>query len=131
MTSIRLMILFLVAIAALGAACNGSSKAPTGGYANIAPQELQAQMDSGVKLTIVDLREPSLYRAGHIPGAKNIPFEEFNNRINELSPQAKIVLVCHTGPMGDISGSLLAERGYTTVSNVGGGMAAWSGRLEK
>lgn len=131
MSSGRLMILFLVVVAALGAACNGSSKNSAGGYATIAPQELQAQIDAGEKLAIVDVREPELFRAGHIPGAKNIPFEEFNNRINELNPEAKIVLVCHTGPMGDVSGSLLAEKGYAKVSNVKGGMAAWSGKLEK
>lgn len=131
MSSGRLMILFLVIVAALGAACNGSSKNSGGGYATIAPQELQAQIDAGEKLAIVDVREPELFRAGHIPGAKNIPFEEFNNRINELNPEAKIVLVCHTGPMGDVSGSLLAEKGYAKVSTVKGGMAAWNGRLEK
>lgn len=131
MTPGRLMILFLVAVAAFGTACNVGSKTPAGGYATIAPQELQGQIDAGDKLAIIDLREPELYRAGHVPGAKNIPFEQFNNRINELNPEDKIVLVCHTGPMGDVSGSLLSEKGYAKVSNLKGGMAAWSGKLEK
>lgn len=131
MASLRLMILFLVVVAFLGTACNVSSKTPAGGYATLATQELQAQIDAGEKLEIIDLREPELYRAGHVPGAKNIPFEEFNDRINELNPGDKIVLVCHTGPMGDVSGSLLAEKGYAKVSNLKGGMAAWSGKLEK
>ncbi len=88
-------------------------------------------MDAGKKAVIVDLREPELYGAGHIPGATNIPFEQFNDRLKELNPQSHIVLVCHTGPMGDVSGALLAERGYTSVRNLMGGMAAWNGRLEK
>ncbi len=57
--------------------------------------------------------------------------EEFNDRTDELSQESNIVLVCHTGPMGDVSGALLAERGYSRVRNLRGGMAAWSGRLEK
>ncbi len=35
--------------------------------------ELQAQLASGTKLTIVDIRAPSLYAKGHIPGAINVP----------------------------------------------------------
>ncbi len=94
-------------------------------------RELQAEIDAGKKPVIVDLREPELYRAGHIPGARNIPFEQFNDRMKELNPESNIVLVCHTGPMGDVSGALLAGQGYASVRNLSGGMAAWSGSLAK
>jgi rhodanese-related sulfurtransferase len=35
--------------------------------------ELQAQLASGTKVTIVDIRAPSLYAKGHVPGAINVP----------------------------------------------------------
>lgn len=127
----RLTIALLAALVLAGSSCSASQKPSPGGYSIITVQELQIQINAGEKLTIIDLREPGLYRAGHITGAKNIPFEQFNDRINELSPDAKIALVCHTGPMGDVSGQLLAERGYPNVSNVKGGMAAWNGGLER
>jgi len=122
--------LLAVAIIA-GTACGAGGPSAKVGYSSISPQDLQAQMDSSEKPVIVDLREPDLYKAGHITGAKNIPFEEFDRRFDELDPQAKIALVCHSGPMGEISGTLLAERGYSKVSNVRGGMAAWRGKLER
>ncbi len=109
----------------------GSGKPARGTYSTMSSKELQAEMDAGQKLVIVDLREPELFRAGHIPGAQNIPLDQFNDRLKELNPESKIVLVCHMGPMGDQAGALLAERGYTDVWNLKGGMAAWNGRLEK
>ncbi|MBI4320841.1 MAG: rhodanese-like domain-containing protein [Chloroflexi bacterium] len=107
----------------------GNEKPAKFTYSTMNPQQLQSEIDAGEKLVIVDLREPELYRAGHITGAQNVPFEEFDKRMNELNPETKIVLVCHTGPMGDASGSLLAERGYGQVRNLAGGMAAWRGKL--
>lgn len=133
-----------VAATGCGAAANTSSQAATqvqdasekpararAAYTTMSAQELQAEMDAGQKAVIVDLREPELYRAGHIPGAANIPFEQFGKRLSELSPEGNIVLVCHTGPMGDVSGTLLAEKGYAHVRNLRGGMAAWRGELVK
>lgn len=126
----RYVLTMLATILAV-AAVVGCAPAGKAGYATITPHELQARLDAGQKPVIVDLREPDLYRAGHIPGAINIPFDQFEQRMSELKTQSDIVLACHTGGMGDASGSLLAERGYNTVSNVKGGMAAWRGGLEK
>lgn len=126
----RWVVVFLTVAVVAGAGCGSGGRA-TGTYSTVTVQQLQAQIDAGETMVIVDLREPELFRAGHIPGARNVPFEQFSERVNELSPEANIVMVCHTGPMGDVSGSLLAERGYTKVSNLKGGMAAWNGKLEK
>lgn len=80
---------------------------------------------------IVDVREPELFAAGHIPGAINIPWPDAKTRVpNELDPGADIVLVCHNGPMGDELAEILDRRGFTTVRNLAGGMDRWTGPLE-
>jgi len=38
---------------------------------------------------------------------------------------AKIVVYCMMGPMGDIAAEKLANMGYTRVSNFQGGMMVW------
>lgn len=122
----------MIGAIAAGTGCGSAPKSAKAGYSTITTQELRARLDAGERpVIVVDLREPELYRAGHIGGAANIPFDQFDQRVSELNPEALIVLVCHTGPMGDVSGSLLAGRGYANVSNLKAGMAAWSGRLEK
>jgi rhodanese-related sulfurtransferase len=78
-------------------------------------------------VTIVDLREPELYAEGHIPGAINIPFEEFQSRYQELDKRKRTVFVCHTGPMGDASSQFLLEKGFSDLANLTGGMAKWDG----
>jgi len=131
MTVSRWLLICLIVATAAATSCGGAGKSSTPRYSALASQELQAEIDAGGKPTIIDLREPELYRAGHIPGAQNTPFDQFEQRMNELKPDARIVLVCHSGPMGDVAGSILAERGYTKVSNLKGGMAAWDGKRER
>ena len=38
------------------------------------------------EVAIIDVRQPSEYEAGHIPGAKLIPLPELNDRLNEIDP---------------------------------------------
>ena len=40
----------------------------------------------GDKFTLLDVRQPSEYESGHIPGAKLIPVGDLNNRLNEIDP---------------------------------------------
>ena len=128
---VAVLLIAAVVVVLTGCAANANTSSGKAQYTTTSTQQLQAAIDAGEKLVIVDLREPELYRAGHIPGAKNIPFEQFDKRMGELNADDNIVLVCHNGPMGDVSGSLLAERGYAHVQNVSGGMAAWRGKLAK
>jgi rhodanese-related sulfurtransferase len=102
------------------------------GLTTIDGSQLQTVMADGKKLVIVDVREPELFAAGHIPGAINIPYDDAKPRIlRELDPQDRIVFVCHGGPMGDELGTLLAGRGYPAVYNLKGGMKRWKGPVEK
>jgi len=81
-------------------------------------------------VTIVDVREPASYKRGHIPNSINIPFRDFQKRYNELDSSKLIILVCHTGGMGEASGQLLLQKGFQHVANLSGGMAKWSGLIE-
>lgn len=83
------------------------------------------------EVEFVDLREKELYVDGHIPGAINIPYEEFQQRTDELSKDKRVILICHTGRMGVESAEFLVKQGYEGVANFGGGMAVWDGQLER
>jgi rhodanese-related sulfurtransferase len=82
-------------------------------------------------VTIVDLREPDLYKKGHVHNSINIPYADFQTRFRELDSNKSIILVCHIGQMGDVSGQFLLEQGFQHVSNLSGGMGKWTGPLEK
>lgn len=101
------------------------------GYAMISSPQLVAMLTEKVDMQIIDLREQSLYKKGHIPGAINIPFDEFHSRMSEVAPNKPVVFVCHDGPMGDVTSKMLVESGRSNVSNLKGGMSAWDGPVAK
>lgn len=39
------------------------------------------------EFTILDVRQPKEYEAGHIPGAKLVPLPDLTERLNEIDPQ--------------------------------------------
>lgn len=93
----------------------------------ISVTELKKQLNAGIgnNTVIVDLRESVLYYKEHIPGAILIPFADFEKQYTQLDKNKSIILVCHTGPMGDASGQFLKSKGYEQVLNLDGGMQAW------
>lgn len=97
-------------------------------YAIITSQQLISMLKEK-DLQIIDLRESTLFNKGHIPGAMNIPFDQFKNRISEVSTTKPIIFVCHTGPMGDVTSQMMVKKGGTRVFNLKGGMADWNGPL--
>jgi rhodanese-related sulfurtransferase len=49
------------------------------------------------EVTVLDVRPPEEYRAGHIPGAVSVPLSELKRRMKELPPRREIVAYCR-GP---------------------------------
>ena len=57
-----------------------------------------------------------------------VPYNAIEQHTADLpmDKDAKIVVYCMMGPMGDIAAEKLASMGYTRVSNFQGGMMAWT-----
>lgn len=48
-------------------------------------------------VTVIDVRPPEEYAAGHVPGAVNIPLSELEKHLDEFDPKQEIVAYCR-GP---------------------------------
>ena len=59
-------------------------------------QELLERVRDGL-VTVLDVRPPEEYAAGHVPGAVNIPLSELEHYLKELNPKQEIVAYCR-GP---------------------------------
>lgn len=73
--------------------------------------------------TVVDVREPMEYAAGHIAGSVNIPLA----RLDQADlPPGPLVLVCQSGRRSARGvQTLLRRRHPDPVSDLQGGIAAW------
>jgi len=69
---------------------------------------------------LVDVRTPTEYAAGHIPGAVNIPVDELRTRLGELPRDRDLVVYCQVGQRGYLATRILLQNDFT-VRNIGGG----------
>ncbi len=95
----------------------------------IDPQEVQARLEAGEKLSIIDVRESDEVAEGKIPDAMHIPLGLVEFRMNELDKDKEYLVVCHAGGRSARAVQFLESYGYN-VTNINGGMLAWEGETE-
>lgn len=95
------------------------------GYARISVAQLERMLRSGQELTVIDCREPELYKASHIPGAQNMPYDVFMKEYREIPTTAPVVLACYVGMFSRVAASMLCDSGYAEVMSLRGGMKRW------
>ncbi|MDC7241110.1 MAG: rhodanese-like domain-containing protein [Spirochaetales bacterium] len=79
----------------------------------------------------LDVRTDQEYRAGHIPGSVNIPYEQLPDALPEGTALDKtIILYCRSGNRSGQAARALKRAGYTDVYNFGG-INQWKGDLQK
>lgn len=76
------------------------------------------------KFQLIDVRSPSEYATGHIPGAVNMPMEQVQSRLPDLENEDAIVLVCQSGQRARMVAGLLEPCGKE-LSILEGGTSAW------
>lgn len=88
-----------------------------------AKEYLDAQGTDSV--TILDVRQPGEYEAGHIPGAQLIPLPQLKERQNEINPDKPLLVYCAVGGRSRVAAQLLGGGDYPEVYNLTGGFKAW------
>ena len=84
--------------------------------------ELARRADEAV---VLDVREPTEYAAGHVPGTINLPQAELATRLGELPRDKLLLLICQGGYRSLRAAQFLAQVGFADVASVRGGTAAW------
>jgi rhodanese-related sulfurtransferase len=59
----------------------------------ISREELRQRVESG-DAVVIDVRPTDDYEAGHIPGARSVPFGELLQRLHELDSDVEVVAYC-------------------------------------
>jgi rhodanese-related sulfurtransferase len=74
---------------------------------------------------LVDVREPSEYRAGHIPDAINIPLHTLTHNLDKIPSDRPVVLYCSTGYRSAMGVMTLHLLGYENVKGFPSSFAGW------
>jgi rhodanese-related sulfurtransferase len=93
--------------------------------------ELKTLIDSGVEVTLLDVREPWEREKSHITGSKHMPMGDVPARFNqELDPDSHIVVVCHHGVRSLNVTSWLRQQGFERVQSLRGGIDRWAREID-
>jgi glyoxylase-like metal-dependent hydrolase (beta-lactamase superfamily II) len=92
--------------------------------ATIAPREVAVLREQGRTAFLLDVRSPLEFESERIEGARNIPLDALDARLDEMSEQDDIVVVCRTGVRATIAADTLARAGRR-AQVLEGGMLAW------
>ncbi len=84
--------------------------------------DLPAELPDGV--TLLDVREPDEWAAGHAPQAVHIPMGELAGRLEDLPADDEVYVVCRSGGRSARVTAFLNANGWD-AKNVDGGMQSW------
>jgi rhodanese-related sulfurtransferase len=82
---------------------------------------------------LVDVREPFEQALARLPGATFIPMRQIPEHLDstELPRDKHLLIHCHHGGRSLRVTEFLRAKGYPRVTNVAGGIHAWSQRVDR
>ncbi|WP_035619098.1 rhodanese-like domain-containing protein [Lacticigenium naphthae] len=83
------------------------------------------------KVQIVDVREKADFDAGHILGARNVPYTQLKQRMNELRKDTPIYLYDEKKAISSRASLYLKKNGYTQLYRLKNGYSKWDGKIKK
>lgn len=89
--------------------------------------QLKHQLEQTQKPVLLDVRTTEEFNAAHIPDAVNIPVESVFQHLEQLSTERDqaICIICRTDKRSIKTVHLLAQKGFTRIGVVKGGMEDW------
>ncbi len=103
---------------------NGSA----GGVTNVDQNGVLKAQSDGVR--VIDVRSSGEYEAGHVPGAENVPIDQFAQAIQSWDKNAPVLVYCATGSRSAEAVELLKQAGFKSIYHFNQGLQAWTGTLD-
>lgn len=101
------------------------------GIPQITVETLKKKMDAKEDIFVLDVREPHEVPIASI-GATLIPVGELEKRVGELAAykNSEVIVHCRSGARSQKAALVLKQAGFTNVSNLAGGILAWSDKID-
>ena len=128
----RLLPLALGAILSVGglAACgadDGASATASSSVTDVDPAGF-ADLATDPTATVLDVRTPQEFAAGHLPGAVNLDSSspDFADAVAELPKDGTYLVYCQTANRSGVATDRMLDLGFTDVYDLQGGIVAWA-----
>ena len=94
----------------------------------VAPAAVKSMLGDGGELALIDVREELIFSRSHLLWARSVPLSRLELRFARLVPRraTRIVLIDDNDGLSQRAADILAGAGYTDLSTLDGGIAAWA-----
>jgi rhodanese-related sulfurtransferase len=96
------------------------------GIPTVRPRDVKERLDRGDPIFLLDVREADEVETASIAGATVIPSGDVLRRSGEIPKDKDVIIFCHSGGRSMMAVYQLMRKGFTRVSNMAGGIDAWS-----
>ena len=114
--------------------CGTSAEVPVSGAAatdgELTPGEFQRLRSRGEDHVLLDVREAEELAMSRLGGETHIPLGLLPQRVSELDPSRRTVVMCHHGVRSARAVRWLAEHGFEKLHNLAGGIDAYSHEVD-
>ena len=83
------------------------------------------------KAQVIDVREKDTFDAGHILGARSMPYSMLKTTIGSLRKDQPVYLYDQQKALSIRAANLLRKNGYTDIYILKGGYDGWTGKVKK
>ncbi|EGO9138654.1 rhodanese-like domain-containing protein [Enterococcus faecalis] len=83
------------------------------------------------KAQVIDVREKDTFDAGHILGARSMPYSMLKTTMGSLRKDQPVYLYDQKKALSIRAANLLRKNGYTDIYILKGGYDGWTGKVKK
>ncbi|GBU09732.1 sulfurtransferase [Gammaproteobacteria bacterium] len=119
--------LFLAFFVVLFVIIGSNLKQRMSGIVSISSQAL-LRLSNDDEAVIIDVRDGSVFKNGHVPASINVPMADINIKIEALAEKYKtksVILVCQTGVRAYQAASSFKKYTFPAIYTLNGGIDNW------
>ena len=91
---------------------------------SLSPQQAHDLISHG-EIEVIDVRDPSEWSSGHLPGARLIPLDQLRASPKALLSRDRVLFVCAAGVRSQTAARIAAAQGLTTIYSLSSGTRGW------
>lgn len=80
---------------------------------------------------LIDVRDKETFDAGHILGARNIPYTMIKSSLTAIRKDMPVYLYDQSKSLSIRTANILRKNGYKTIFILKGGYSEWDGKIKK